>query len=157
MELLWYFITGFVTFMAMEGMAWFSHKYIMHGFLWNLHEDHHVHNPNKDESLFEKNDAFFVIFAVPAMLFLLFGSILSQPYFLAIGIGITCYGIVYFLFHDVFLHRRLPLLNNWNNAYLRAVRRAHRNHHKHYGKEDGECFGMLIFPIKYFIMELQQK
>ena len=25
-------------------MAWFSHKYIMHGFLWNLHKDHHVKN-----------------------------------------------------------------------------------------------------------------
>ena len=25
----------------MEFMAWFTHKYVMHGFLWNLHFDHH--------------------------------------------------------------------------------------------------------------------
>ena len=25
----------------MEFMAWFTHKYIMHGFLWVLHKDHH--------------------------------------------------------------------------------------------------------------------
>jgi beta-carotene 3-hydroxylase len=23
-------------------------------------------------------------------------------------------------------------------------------HHKHSGKEDGECFGMLLVPFKYF-------
>jgi len=25
----------------MEYVAWFTHKYVMHGFLWVLHEDHH--------------------------------------------------------------------------------------------------------------------
>jgi beta-carotene 3-hydroxylase len=23
-------------------------------------------------------------------------------------------------------------------------------HHKHLGKEDGECFGMLLVPMKYY-------
>ena len=31
-----------VTFFLMEGVAWAAHKYIMHGFLWHLHEDHHT-------------------------------------------------------------------------------------------------------------------
>ena len=53
-----------VTFFLMEGVAWAAHKYIMHGFLWYLHEDHHTKNPN---SFFEKNDYFFVIFAVTGM------------------------------------------------------------------------------------------
>ena len=46
----------------MEGVAWFTHKYIMHGFLWSLHKDHH--QPNHD-TILEKNDFFFVIFAIP--------------------------------------------------------------------------------------------
>jgi beta-carotene 3-hydroxylase len=29
------------AFISMEGVAWFSHKYIMHGLLWSLHRDHH--------------------------------------------------------------------------------------------------------------------
>jgi beta-carotene 3-hydroxylase len=35
-------------------------------------------------------------------------------------------------------------------VYLRAIRKAHKVHHKHLGKEDGECFGMLVVPLKYF-------
>ncbi len=30
------------------------------------------------------------------------------------------------------------------------VRRAHKMHHKNIHKEDGECFGMLWVPMKYF-------
>ena len=30
-----------------------------------------------------------------------------------------------------------------------ANRRAHKEHHKHLTKEDGECFGMLFVPRKY--------
>ena len=44
------------TFVLMEGVTWLTHKYVMHGFLWNLHEDHHRPRPG----IFEKNDAFFV-------------------------------------------------------------------------------------------------
>ncbi|HCY45426.1 MAG TPA: carotene hydroxylase, partial [Flavobacteriales bacterium] len=25
----------------MEGITWCTHKFVMHGFLWYLHEDHH--------------------------------------------------------------------------------------------------------------------
>ena len=46
----------------MEAITWLTHKYVMHGFLWYLHEDHHQ---PKYKSLFEKNDLFFVIFASP--------------------------------------------------------------------------------------------
>ena len=41
------------TFIVMEGVAWLTHKYVMHGFFWNLHKDHH----KKDDPIFfEKND-----------------------------------------------------------------------------------------------------
>ena len=31
-----------LTAAFMEFVAWFTHKYVMHGFLWFLHKDHHV-------------------------------------------------------------------------------------------------------------------
>ena len=51
----------FLTFAAMEWTAWLAHRYLMHGLLWFLHEDHHVKTPGA----LEKNDTFFLIFAVP--------------------------------------------------------------------------------------------
>ncbi len=57
-------------FSLMEFFAWFTHKYIMHGFLWSLHKDHH----KKDhDSFFEKNDLFFIIFAAPGIFLLIYG------------------------------------------------------------------------------------
>ena len=59
------------TFIAMEGVAWFTHKYVMHGLLWILHRDHH----QKDhDSFLERNDSFFLIFAIPGIVCLALGS-----------------------------------------------------------------------------------
>jgi beta-carotene 3-hydroxylase len=33
------------TFLLMEGITWLTHKYVMHGFLWSLHRDHHQKEP----------------------------------------------------------------------------------------------------------------
>ena len=52
-----YPLIAFATFFIMEGITWLTHKYVMHGFLWYLHEDHH----NPDKSFFEKNDFFFLM------------------------------------------------------------------------------------------------
>jgi len=137
----------FATFITMEGVAWFTHKYIMHGLLWYFHEDHHV--PNKNRKL-EKNDFFFIIFAIPGILFTVFGIQNNINWMLAIGLGITFYGFIYFLIHEIFIHQRIKWFRNTNNKYLKALRRAHKIHHKHLIKEDGECFGMLIVPFKYY-------
>lgn len=135
------------TFIFMEFMAWFSHKYIMHGFLWVLHQDHH----KKDhDSWFERNDAFFIIYAVVSMSFILAGAKTEFWYGWPIGLGIMGYGAAYFLVHDIFIHQRFKLFRNANNWYAKGVRRAHKMHHKHLGKEEGECFGMLFVPFKYF-------
>jgi len=133
------------TFLTMEFVAWFTHKYIMHGFLWYLHEDHH--QPHKH--FFEKNDSFFLIFAIPSWLCIMFGMIAGNDFRVWIGVGIALYGLAYFIVHDIFIHQRFKILRRTNNTYLRAIRRAHKIHHKHLGKEDGECFGMLIVPFKY--------
>lgn len=135
------------TFCFMEFMAWFTHKYIMHGFLWSLHKDHH----RKDhDSWFERNDAFFIFYAIVSIVLFSLGSFTWFWYGWPLGFGILAYGIAYFMVHDIFIHQRFKLFRNANNWYARGIRRAHKIHHKHLGKEDGECFGMLIVPFKYF-------
>lgn len=137
----------FITFFFMEFMAWFSHKYIMHGFLWKLHADHH----KKDhDSWFERNDAFFIFYAIVSISFFLLWQYDILAIGLSIGLGIFTYGWTYFIVHDIFIHQRFKLFRNADNRYAKAVRRAHKIHHKHIGKEHGECFGMLMVPFKYF-------
>ena len=146
-ELLLFILIFLMTFFLMEFMAWFSHKYIMHGFLWKLHKDHH----KKDhDSWFERNDTFFLFYAVVSMLFVLSWAKLDFFYGLPIAIGIFLYGLTYFIVHDVFIHRRFKLFRNVNNRYARGIRRAHKVHHKNIHKNGGSCFGMLIVPFKYF-------
>jgi len=136
-----------LTFCVMECVTWLTHKYVMHGLLWNLHEDHH----NKQPHFFEKNDYFFVIFAVVAMTFFAIGTYLpGWELLIFIGIGITLYGMGYFLVHDILIHQRFKLFSRTSNVYFRALRKAHKIHHKHLGKEEGECFGMLFVPFRYF-------
>ena len=135
-----------ISFFGMEFMAWFSHKYIMHGLLWSVHEDHH--RPHKNR--FEKNDLFFLIFAIPSWLCIMLGLIYSNGIIVAVGFGIMLYGFIYFLVHDVLIHRRFKWFDNTNNRYFRAIRKAHKVHHKNMDKEEGRCFGMLVVPRKYF-------
>ncbi len=137
------------VFFFMEFMAWFMHKFVMHGAMWKFHKDHHV--PSDELGFFERNDVFFLIFAIPSFLFILFGSFNGFDFKFWIGIGIMVYGIAYFLVHDVFIHQRFKFLRRTDNAYFKAIRKAHKVHHKHLTKEHGECFGMLVVPWKFFI------
>ena len=119
----------------------------MHGFGWFLHEDHH--EPGYPH-VFEKNDAFFIVFAIPSMLLFYFGENTSHTYLSFIGLGILCYGIAYFLVHDVLIHQRFSWFKRTNIKYFKALRKAHKVHHKNMGKQDSQCFGMLFVPLKYF-------
>ena len=134
------------VFFMMEGISWCTHKYVMHGFGWFLHEDHH--QPRYDG--FEKNDVFFVIFAIPSMLLFYFSSVPGFSYLAAIGLGILGYGIAYFLVHDVLIHQRFKWFKKTNNRYLKGLRKAHMIHHKNMKREESKCFGMLFVPFKYF-------
>ena len=141
------------SFLFMEWAAWFMHKYVMHGFLWSLHQDHHT--PKKGQ-WWQKNDSFAIFFATPSFLCILFGTYWVDYHIAVIGYGIMAYGAAYFFVHEVVIHRRLKFLelNHW---YFRAVIRAHRDHHKKRFKEDGENFGMLLVPISYFQKSFNQK
>ena len=145
MEIVFYFITVVATFFFMEFMAWFTHKYLMHGMMWYFHKDHHQH----EEGFFEKNDIFFLIFAVPSWLCIMLGLMAGNYIVASIGVGIVVYGLFYFLMHDVFIHQRFKWFRNTNSVYLLALRKAHKIHHKNIGKEQGKVFGMLIVPSKF--------
>ena len=73
-----------------------------------------------------------------------------------VGFGILAYGIAYFLVHEVFIHQRFKWFRNSETVYLKAVRRAHKIHHKHISREHGECFGMLVVPWKYIKEEIRK-
>lgn len=133
------------VFASMEGVAWLAHRYLMHGFLWFLHEDHHIKTPGA----IEKNDTFFLIFAIPSWLCIMLGLMNGVGESVAVGAGIALYGLAYAIVHEVFIHQRLPFLRKSKFVYWEAVRLAHKMHHKHLGKEDGENFGMLWVHPKY--------
>ena len=138
-----------VSFLGMEGVAWFTHKYVMHGLLWNLHHDHHVPHLH-GKGFFQRNDFFFLIFAIPGIICLFIGMLNNYNFLFWIGMGITAYGATYFLVHDIMIHQRFRLFRKTESTYFKAIRKAHKVHHKHLNKEDGECFGMLWVPMKYF-------
>ncbi len=141
-----YIAITLATFILMEGLTWCIHRFVMHGFLWILHKDHHEKGPG----LFEKNDAFFLIFAIPSWLFIMLGVIYQAYWSIAIGAGLTLYGIAYFLVHDVIIHQRIKWFSRSNNSYVRTIRWAHKMHHKHLNKHEGESFGFLWVAKKYW-------
>jgi len=134
------------TFLFWEFVAWFTHKYVMHGFLWVWHKSHHtVHHHTT-----EKNDLFAVVFSVPSIaLFYYFSLVNYSPYGLSVGLGILCYGIFYLIFHDIIVHQRIRWLPKNRSRYLQRMIHAHYVHHARHTKEDCEAFGFLWAPKKY--------
>ena len=143
--LLFILITLF-TFLVMEGITWLTHRFVMHGFLWYLHEDHHKPTGHK----LEKNDTFFLIFAIPSWLCIMLGLQNKLYWVAAIGFGIALYGLAYFIVHEVIIHQRFKWFTRSNNTYVRTIRWAHKMHHKHLDKHEGESFGMLMVAKKYW-------
>lgn len=134
------------TFLFWEFVAWFTHKYIMHGVLWIWHKSHHsVHH-----HALEKNDWFAVVFSLPSIgLFYYFSIVSYNPYWLAVGLGIFFYGLFYMIFHDVIVHQRIKWRPSKRSSYLERMVNAHYVHHSKHTKEDCEAFGFLYAPKKY--------
>ncbi len=148
--LLTYILIVLVTILGMEFVAWSAHKYLMHGWLWIWHEDHHKPHFEK-KGFWEKNDLFFLVFAIPSMFCYIIGSLYADyRWVLFIGIGISIYGLIYFLIHDVYIHQRFKWFRQLDSKYSRAILRAHGAHHAKTYKEDGESFGLLVVNKKYF-------
>ena len=129
---------------AMEGVAWASHKYIMHGWGWGWHRDHHEPHDN----FLEKNDLYAVVGAVMSISMFAIGSPLvlgASAWEPAtwIGMGILLYGVIYTLVHDGLVHQRwfryVP-----RGGYLKRLVQAHHLHHATQSKEGGVSFGFVI-------------
>jgi beta-carotene 3-hydroxylase len=147
-----FFFNTLITLAAvvgMEFMAWFTHKYVMHGFLWNWHEDHHKPY-HETEGFFQKNDRFFLVFAVPSATCYISSVLTPYSELLYVGIGISIYGLIYFLVHDVYIHQRFKWFRQLDNPYSRAILRAHGAHHAKQTKDGTESFGLLVVANKYF-------
>ena len=134
----------FATVLAMEWVAWASHKYIMHGFAWAWHRDHHEPHDN----LLEKNDLFAIVGAVASISMFAIGSPMvlgSSAWWPGtwIGLGILFYGIIYTLVHDGLVHQRYF---QWvpKRGYAKRLVQAHKLHHATIGKEGGVSFGFVL-------------
>ncbi|WP_447760709.1 sterol desaturase family protein [Sphingopyxis panaciterrae] len=132
------------TVAAMEGVAWASHKYIMHGFGWAWHRDHHEPHGN----LLEKNDLFAIFGAAISISMFVVGSpmimgVRAWEPATWIGLGILFYGIIYTLVHDGLVHQRYF---RWvpRRGYAKRLVQAHKLHHATTAKEGGVSFGFVL-------------
>ncbi len=144
-EIIVYIIIILAVFVFMEGVAFFLHKYVMHGIGWFLHKDHHY--PRKGR--FEKNDIFSAFFSAISFLFVLTGIVTGFYFNLAVGIGIILYGIGYFLVHDVFFHKRIKISYRPKSKYIKRILNAHGVHHAKSTPTTGVNFGFLYASKKY--------
>ncbi|MBV9995795.1 MAG: sterol desaturase family protein [Caulobacteraceae bacterium] len=129
------------AFAFMEGFAWFTHKYVMHGFMWVWHRSHH--EPRR--GAFELNDLFAVVFAAPAIAAIYAGAH-GTPLLLPVGVGITAYGVVYFMFHDGLVHRRYRTPLDAKSPFWKRLIQAHRIHHAVSTRAGCVSFGFLAAP-----------
>lgn len=131
------------TIAVMEGVAYVAHRWVMHGPGWFLHASHH----RPRHGMFEANDLYAVIFAVPSFVLLLGGVRLGWGAGYAwAGAGIAAYGAIYFGFHDVIVHRRVAHRYVARGRYLKRIVQAHRLHHAVETKHGTVSFGFLWAP-----------
>jgi len=129
---------------AMEIVAWSSHKYIMHGFGWGWHRDHH----ERHDRVFEKNDLYAIVGAAISITFFALGSPLvmgAAAWWPGtwIGLGVLVYGVIYTLIHDGLVHQRYFHYVPRGGYPMRLVQ-AHKLHHATEGKEGGVSFGFVF-------------
>ena len=134
----------FAAVLAMEGIAWASHKYIMHGFGWGWHRDHHEPHDKR----LEKNDLFGIVGAGMSISMFAIGSPLVRgPSAWEpgtwIGLGILFYGIIYTLVHDGLVHQRYFQVVP-KRGYAKRLVQAHRLHHATIGRHGGVSFGFVF-------------
>lgn len=132
-----------LTLLAMEGIAYAAHRWVMHGWGWFLHRSHH--RPRTGS--FEANDLYALIFAVPSVVLLYGGVNLGWGGWTAwVGAGIAGYGAIYFVFHDVLVHRRLAHRYVPRSAYMKRIVQAHRLHHATDARDGAVSYGFLWAP-----------
>ena len=131
------------TIIAMEGVAYAAHRWVMHGPGWLLHASHHRPRVGR----FEANDLYAVIFAAPSILLIFGGVNLGWgSWAVWVGAGIASYGGIYFGFHDVIVHKRIGHRYVARSAYMKRIVQAHRLHHAVETKRGAVSYGFLWAP-----------
>ena len=120
---------------AMEGVSYLTHRFVMHGFGIGLHQSHH----DPDGGGFELNDLYPMMFSSVAIAAFAVGTAVPVRNLVLIGVGITLYGVSYLFVHEIYIHRRLGWVKG-RYRVLEWMKSSHRIHHL-YG---GEPFGMLL-------------
>ena len=128
------------TVAAMELVAYLVHRYVMHGFGWGWHRSHHE---PRDGAL-ERNDLYAIVFAVLSVILFALGEMMSLLWW--VGVGMAGYGIIYAVFHDGLVHRRLPFMPVPRSGYLKHLVQAHRLHHAVRERDGAVSFGFLYAP-----------
>ncbi len=141
------FLTGiaifFLTILAMEVFAYVMHRWVMHGPGWFLHASHH----RPRTGMFELNDLYGVIFAIPSIVLILGGFQLGWgSTAIWVGVGIAGYGAIYFGFHDIIVHKRLETGYVPRSSYMKRIVQAHRLHHAVETKHGTVSFGFIWAP-----------
>jgi beta-carotene 3-hydroxylase len=98
------------------------------------------------EGGWEWNDLFGIFFALPSILLIKAGVDAGGTWMLPVGLGMTAYGAIYVIFHDIVVHRRVRIRNVPQWAYLRRIIMAHLVHHKTHAKDGAQSFGFLWAP-----------
>ncbi len=129
---------------AMECLAWASHKYVMHGFGWAWHRDHH----EPHDGFLEKNDLYAIVGAAISIGLFAVGSpvIVGAAAWWPgtwLGLGVLAYGVIYTAIHDGLVHQRwfryVP-----RGGYAKRLVQAHKLHHATVGKAGGVSFGFVF-------------
>jgi len=130
-------LLGIVAFVVMEPVTALLHRVLFHGRLgYSLHRSHHV----TGNARFEANDLYPVMLAAVTIVAIWLGVQVEALAFLApVGAGVTAYGAAYAFVHDVYIHRRIPLLPA-KVRVLEPLREGHRIHHLY----SGAPYGMLL-------------
>jgi beta-carotene 3-hydroxylase len=129
------------TLLVMEVAVTLFHRYVMHGFGWGWHASHHQSGKTPT---WEKNDLYAIVFAGATIMLFALGDKHAPLWWVAFGI--TLYGLLYGILHDVLIHRRLPFKWKPRNRYLQRLIKAHYLHHAVKTREDGVSFGFLYAP-----------
>lgn len=129
------------TIVLMEAAVTLFHRYVMHGFGWRWHKSHH--HPERN-AVWETNDWYAVVFSAATVFLFVIGGSHAPVWWIALGI--TVYGLLYGIVHDVLVHRRIPVRWQPKNAYLRHLISAHRLHHAVRSRDGAVSFGFLYAP-----------
>ena len=133
-------------FLGMEPVSWAVHKYIMHGPLWFIHQTHHIH---KGKGFWELNDLFSLFFGGCSAVLIYLGLQGENLWLSGIGFGIALYGLFFFIFHDLLIHKRLPLVRKVKfKGCIGRIVKAHFVHHKSMKHRAARYFGLLYVKDK---------